>query len=51
MVFNITVFGTCRLESLSKYNMRIRDEISYTYDTKEILEVIQFIKYDHVSPE
>jgi hypothetical protein len=51
MVFNITVFGTCRLESLSKYNMRIRDEISYTYDTKEILEVIKFIKYDHMSPE
>ena len=50
MTFNITVFGTCRLESLSCYNIRIRDEISYTYDTKEILEVIKFIKYNHISP-
>jgi len=51
MAFNITVFGTCRVESLSNYNLRIRDEISYTYDTKEILEVIRFIKHGHVPPE
>ena len=47
----VTLFGTCRLESLSNYNNRIRNEISYTYDTKETLEVIQFIKYNHVSPQ
>lgn len=48
---NITIFGTCRLDSLHKYNNKIKNEISYTYDTKEILEVIKFIKYDHVTPE
>ena len=48
---NITVFGTCRLDSLNSYNTRIKHEISYTYDTKEILEVIKFIKYNHISPE
>jgi hypothetical protein len=48
---NVTVFGTCRLDSLGHYNNRIKHEISYTYDTKEILEVIKFIKHNHVSPE
>lgn len=48
---NVTVFGTCRLDSLKCYNNRIKDEISYTYDTKEILEVIKFIKYNHISPD
>ena len=47
---NVTIFGTCRLDSLENYNNRIKHEISYTYDTKEILEVIKFIKYNHVSP-
>lgn len=48
---NVTIFGTCRLDSLSNCNARIKFEISYTYDTKEILEVIRFIKYNHLSPE
>ena len=47
----ITLFGSCRLESLSCYNNRIRDEISYTYDTKETLEVIKFLKYNHITSE
>ena len=47
----ITVFGTCRLDSLNNCNNRIKNEISYTYDTKEILEVVKFIKYNHISPE
>jgi hypothetical protein len=47
---NITIFGSCRLDSLNHYNNRIKNEISYTYDTKEILEVIKFIKYNHISP-
>jgi hypothetical protein len=50
MQMNVTVFGTCRLDSLENYNNRIKQEISYTYDTKEILEVIKFIKYNHLSP-
>ena len=48
---NITVFGTCRLDSLTNYNNIIKKEISYSYDTKEILEIIKFIKYNHISPE
>lgn len=48
---SVTIFGTCRLDSLSNYNTRIKFEISYTYDTKEILEVIRFIKYNHLSAE
>lgn len=47
----ITLFGTCRLESLSCYNNRIRNEISYTYDTKETLQVIKFLKYNNINPE
>lgn len=47
----VTLFGSCRLEALSNYNNRIKNEISYTYDTKEILEVIKFLKYDHILPE
>jgi len=47
----VTIFGSCRLDSLKDYNNRIKNEISYTYDTKEILEVIKFIKYNHISPE
>ena len=47
---NVTIFGTCRTDSLNNYNTRIKHEISYTYDTKEILEVIKFIKYNHISP-
>ena len=48
---NVTIFGTCRLDSLNNYNNRIKNEISYTYDTKEILEVIKFIKNNHISPK
>lgn len=47
----VTLFGTCRLDSLTKYNNQIRNDISYTYDTKEIIEVIKFLKYNHISPE
>lgn len=47
----VTLFGTCRLDSLNKYNNQIRNLISYTYDTKEIIEVIKFIKYNHIPPE
>jgi len=47
----ITLFGSCRLDSLNNYNNEIRNKISYTYDTKEILEVIKFLKFNHLSPE
>ena len=50
---NITILGSCRQESLyDKYNVnRIRNDISYTHSTKEMLEVIKFCKYGNVSPE
>ena len=47
----VTLFGTCRLDSLTKYNNQIKNDISYTYDTKEIIEVIKFLKYNHIPPE
>lgn len=56
---NVTVFGTCRLDSLNNsnsnllynYNDRIKQEISYSYYTKEILEIIKFIKYNTLASE
>jgi hypothetical protein len=50
-MINIIVFGSCRLDSLANYNNRIKNEISYSYDTKEILEIIHFIKFNTVTPE
>lgn len=47
----IIIFGTCRLESLSKYDNIIRNNISYTYDTKETLEIIKYLKYNHIQSE
>jgi len=51
----ITIFGSCRQDSLyndEKYEItKIKDDISYTHYTKEILEVIKFIKYNTVTPE
>jgi hypothetical protein len=50
---NITVFGSCRQDSLyNKYIVnRIKNDISYTHSTKEILEVIKFCKYGNMTPE
>jgi len=51
----VTIFGSCRLESIYKIPVLkvtgIRDNISYTHYTKEMLEVIKFCKEGHVSPE
>jgi Methyltransferase FkbM domain len=51
----ITIFGSCRQESVYKLNNAtvtgIRDNVSYTHYTKEILELIKFCKYGHISPE
>jgi hypothetical protein len=50
-----TIFGSCRQESfyeMPELNITgIRDNISYTHYTKEILEVIKFCKHGHISPE
>jgi len=51
----VTIFGSCRQESIYKIPgltvTGIRDNVSYTHYTKEILEVIKFCKEGHVSPE
>ena len=51
----VTIFGSCRQESLYKIPWikvtGIQNNISFTHNTKEILEVIQFCKEGHVSPE
>jgi len=49
----ITIFGSCRQDSLynSNYDITsIQNEISYPHYTKEILEIIKFIKYNHITP-
>jgi hypothetical protein len=50
---NITIFGSCRQDSLyNKYNVnRIKNDISYTHSTKEILEVIKFCKHGNMTPK
>lgn len=51
----ITIFGSCRQDSI--YNISnvkvtgIRDNINYTHYTKEVLELIKYCKYGHLSPE
>ena len=51
----ITIFGSCRQESIySIQNVKvsgIRDNISYTHYTKEVLELIKYCKYGHISPK
>jgi hypothetical protein len=51
----ITIFGSCRQQSI--YGIPeakvtgIRDNITYTHYTKEVLELIKYCKYGHLSPE
>lgn len=50
----ITILGSCRQDSLYNKNYeitKIRDEVSYPHYTKEMLELIRFIKYDTILPE
>lgn len=49
----ITILGSCRQDSLySIYNVTsIKNNISYPHYTKEMLEVIKFCKFGHISPE
>jgi len=51
----LTLFGSCRQDSfyeIPEVNItEIRNNISYTHYTKEILEVIKFCKHGHISPE
>jgi hypothetical protein len=49
----ITILGSCRQEPLSKFFKltTVKNAISYPHYTKEILEVIKFCKYGHLTPE
>ena len=51
----ITIFGSCRQDSLysnEKYEItKIQNDISFPHYTKEILELIKFIKYNTMKPE
>jgi hypothetical protein len=46
----ITILGSCRQHSLkNKYNITdIQEQLSYPHYTKEILEVINYCKYNHI---
>jgi hypothetical protein len=46
----ITILGSCRQHSLNKkYDCTsIQENLSYPHYTKEILEVIKYIKYNHI---
>lgn len=48
----ITIFGSCRQHSLhQKYSVTdIQEILSYTHNTKEILEVIKYCKNNHIHP-
>ena len=47
----ITILGSCRQHSLNKkYDVTsIQESLSYPHYTKEILEVIKYCKYQHIS--
>ena len=49
----VNIFGTCRVSFLYRmYNASIINrDISHTTTTKEMLEVIKFCKYGHLTPE
>jgi hypothetical protein len=48
----ITIFGCCRQDSLNCYDITsIKHEIAYCHYTKEMLEIINYCKYGHITPE
>uniref|UniRef100_A0A6C0BU31 Methyltransferase FkbM domain-containing protein n=1 Tax=viral metagenome TaxID=1070528 RepID=A0A6C0BU31_9ZZZZ len=49
----ITIFGSCRQDSLyNEYEItKIKNDVSYPHYTKEVIEIINFIKYDTIQPE
>jgi hypothetical protein len=52
---NITILGSCRQDSLYYLNeyriTNIKERLSYTHYTKEILQVIDYCKNGNISPE
>jgi hypothetical protein len=49
----ITILGSCRQHSLNnKYHTtNIQEDLSFPHYSKEILEVIKYCKYNHISPD
>jgi len=51
----VTILGSCRQDSIFKLEnvnvTSIRDNVSYPHYSNEIIEVIKFCKYGHISPE
>ena len=45
-----TLFGTCRIKDIKNNNM-LNEDINYTHSTKEVLQMIQFLKGDMVLPD
>jgi hypothetical protein len=47
--FWVTIFGTCRFKKVD-YNTNLNEMISYTHTTKEVLQLISFLKGEIVIP-
>lgn len=47
---SITLFGTCRINGISNNN-NLNNLISYTHSTKEVIQLIKFLKRELVIPE
>lgn len=45
----VTIFGTCRFGKV-QYNTNLNEMISYTHTTKEVLQLISFLKEEIVIP-
>jgi len=46
---HVTIFGTCRFNKV-QYNTNLNELISYTHTTKEVLQLISFLKGEIVIP-
>ena len=47
---SITLFGTCRINNIL-YNNNLNNYINYTHSTKEVIQLIKFLKGELVIPE
>ena len=47
---SITLFGTCRLDKIHNHN-NLNNLINYTHSTKEVIQLIHFLKGDLIIPQ
>jgi len=45
-----TLFGTCRIKDIKNSNM-LNEDINYTHSTKEVIQMIQFLKGEITLPD